>query len=335
MTPTESAYHALEHGVGLFDRSNRGRLDVTGPDRARFLHNLTTNEVKRMAVGRGHEAFVTSLQGKTLGYVTLLACDDRIVFRSDPGGLEALRPHLEKYGLFDDVTLDDVTAESFELHLAGPMADELLGRLGADLPGRDELAHAATRVGGIPVRVIRESPTGRPGLTLIGGANSTAPLVARLRDEGTAMGLAEGNRETFEAVRIEAGTPAFGQDVTPDNLPQELGRDARAISFVKGCYLGQEIVARIDALGHVNRHLKGLHLRGGAVPSAGATIEAGGKPVGTITSAAHSQGWGHPIALALIRTAHATTGTEVQLPRTGGTVTAVVADLPMLPPRRL
>jgi folate-binding protein YgfZ len=288
-----------------------------------------------MAVGQGHEAFVTSLQGKTLGYVTLLACDDRIVLRSDPGGLEALRPHLEKYGLFDAVALDDVTAESFELHLAGAMADELLGRLGANLPGRDELAHAATRVGEIPFRIVRESPTGRPGLTLIGGARSAAPLVARLRDEGTALGLVEGNPETFEAVRIEAGTPVFGQDVTPDNLPQELGRDAHAISFVKGCYLGQETVARIDSLGHVNKHLKGLHLPSGAVPTEGGTIEAGGNRVGTITSAAHSPGWGHPIALALIRTAHATAGTEVQVPRTGGTVTAVVADLPMLPPRRL
>jgi folate-binding protein YgfZ len=329
------AYRALTTGVGFFDRSGRARLDVLGPDRVKFLHNLTTNDVKRLAVNRGQESFVTSLQGKTLGYVTLLACDDRILLRTDPGALEAVLPHLEKYGVFDDVTLDDAGARTFEFHLAGPGAEGLLKRLGTTLPDPDDLAHGVTRIGDVPVRVVRESPTGRPGLTLIGVAHADADAAAivgdRLRDEGAAFGLVDGEDAAFEAARIEAGTPCSGRDVTPDNLPQELGRDDRTINFVKGCYLGQETVARIDALGHVNKHFKGLKLPPGPLPPEGTPIEVGGKSVGTITSATNSPGWGHPVALGFLRTAHARAGAEVNVPLDDATLTAIVADLPMLP----
>jgi folate-binding protein YgfZ len=332
MNATADAYHALTNGVALFDRSDRVRLEVSGPDRAKFLHNLTTNDVKRLAVDLGQESFVTSLQGKTLGSVILLACDDCILLRADPGALAPLLPHLQKYGLFDDITLDDASARTFEFHLAGPGSEGLLRRLGGVLPGAKDLAHGATRIGDFPVRVVREAPTGRPGLTLIGDAAGAATVSERLRAEGTALGLAEGDAATFEAARIEAGTPRFGREVTADNLPQELGRDARAINFVKGCYLGQETVARIDALGHVNKHLKGLKFPPGPVPPIGATIEAGGKVAGKVTSAADSPGWMHPVALAFLRTAHAVAGTEVRVANGDATLTAIVADLPMLPP---
>jgi len=331
MDRTDSAYHALATGVALFDNSSRGRLDVTGPDRAKFLHNLTTNDVKRLAVNQGQEAFVTSLQGKTLGYVILLACEDTIVLRTDAGALPGLLPHLQKYGVFDDVTLKDAGAGTFEHHLAGPNSEELVRRLGATLPEPRDLGHCLSRIGDMSLRVIREAPTGRPGLTLIGPADSRAVVSDRLRTEGTSLGIAEGDAATFETARIEAGTPCFGKDVTPDNLPQELGRDGRAISFVKGCYLGQETVARIDALGHVNKLLKGLLLPPGQLPAAGTPIESGGKNAGTITSATDSPGWSHPIALAFVRTAHTGAGAEVQVPLDNETVTAIVADLPMMP----
>ena len=120
--------------------------------------------------------------------------------------------------------------------------------------------------------------------------------------------------------------------MTAENLPQEVGRDSRAINFVKGCYLGQETVARIDALGHVNKHLKGLKLPPGAVALVGAAIEAAGKSVGTITSGAVSPGWAGPVALGYLRTSHAAEGTEVEVRQGDTTLKAIVADLPMLPP---
>jgi folate-binding protein YgfZ len=285
--------------------------------------------VKRLAVNQGQEAFVTSLQGKTLAFVTLLAGDDRILLRSDPGALAILRPHLEKYGLFDDVTFDDSTARTFEFHLAGPTAEELLRRMAASLPEPQDLAHTIGRLGEDVVQVVREAPTGRPGLTLIGAASAASSITQRLLAAGVDLGLAEGDAATFEAARIEAGTPCSGRDVTLENLPQEVGRDTRAINFVKGCYLGQETVARIDALGHVNKHLRGLIIAQAPAPPQGATIEAGGKILGTITSAADLPGWDHPLALGYVRTSHAAAGTEVQVRQGDATWSAVVAELPM------
>jgi folate-binding protein YgfZ len=330
MNALSPAYGALESGVALFDRSDRLRLEVGGPDRVKFLHNLTTNDVKRLAVNQGQESFVTSPQGKTLAFVTLLAGPNRILLRSDPGALATLGPHLEKYGLFDDVTRDDATVHTFEFHVAGPTCEELLRRMSVALPGPDDLAHAVSQLGADPVQVVREAPTGRPGLTLIGPASAASTITERLFAAGADLGMARGDAATFERARIEAGTPCSGRDVTPENLPQEVGRDARAINFVKGCYLGQETVARIDALGHVNKHLRGLKITQGPTPSQGAAIQAGGKVVGTITSAAELPGGDAAIALGYVRTSCAADGTEVEVRQGDATWHAIVAELPML-----
>jgi folate-binding protein YgfZ len=317
--------------VGLADRSDRGRVEVTGPDRAKFLHNLTTNEVKRLLVGRGCEAFITSPQGKTIGYVIMLAAEGRIVVRSDPGGMELALPHFHKYGIFDDVAVVDRTTETFELHLAGDGAVGLVQRAGGQVPELSEYAHAAAEVGGCRVRVIRESPAGLPGLTLIGDRPDAATVAAALMAAGQPGGLRPLDPAEFEALRIEAGTPVFGKDITEKNLPQEIGRDSRAISFVKGCYLGQEIVARIDALGHVNQLLKGLAFEPGApCPTEGSALEDEGKRLGTITSAAHAPARGRPFALALVRTSHARDGTRLEVagPPGIGHLVATVSDLP-------
>ena len=106
--------------AGLFDRSDRRRIAITGPDRAKFLHNLLTNDVKRLPVGKGCEAFVTSPQGKTLAFVTVLAGENEILLRTDAAAIDALLPHLQKYGVFDDVTIEDISDTTFEYHLAGP-----------------------------------------------------------------------------------------------------------------------------------------------------------------------------------------------------------------------
>jgi tRNA-modifying protein YgfZ len=324
----EIAAHA-----GLFYRTDRVRLEVTGPDRAKFLQNLTTNDVKRLPIGRGCEAFVTSLQGKTLGYVTIHAADDQILVRTDPGGWEGMEPHWRKYGVFDDVSVLDRTQITYEVHLMGARAAEILARMGARLPDDAEYAHVAAEIGGFPVRIIRESPAGVAGYTVIGAEESRRTLREAISTHGGDQGPREVDRETYEALRIAAGTPVFGKDVTEKNLPQEIGRDDRAINFVKGCYLGQETVARIDALGHVNQVLKGLRFDPRAVsPEAGWELLDEGKRVGVITSAAFSPALGAPVALALIRTTHTQPGTRLYAQFAQGSVpaSAVVCDLPIL-----
>jgi folate-binding protein YgfZ len=329
---TPSEIEAIADHAGLVDRADRVRLAITGPDRGKFLHNLTTNEVKRLAVGRGCEAFVTSPQGKTIGYVIMLVAEDRIWARTDPGGGELILPHLRKYAVFDDVAIDETTADTFEVHLAGPRAAELVERGGGQLPEELEYAHRATTLGGNPVRIVRETPAGLPGLTVIGEAQAARLVKDSVQLLGRDVGLIEIDAETFEYLRIAAGTPVFGKDVTEKNLPQELGRDARAVSFVKGCYLGQETVARIDALGHVNQVLKGLRLEPGSpVPQPGSLLEQDGKRVGVVTSGTLSPVGNGPLALGLVRTTHCQAGTRlnVKLPDRAGPVLAVVSDLPM------
>ena len=239
MDPALNTYRSASTSGGWMDRSDRVRLEVT-PDRAKFLQNLTTNEVKRLAVGRGCETFVTSPQGKTLGYVSLLALEDRILLRTDPGGLAGVLPHFQKYGIFDEVAWEDVIKHTLEVHLLGPLSGDLLSRLGGEVLPETDLAHRGTTVAARPVRVIRECPSGWPGLTLIGGRADAPAVLDALRGEAGGLGMVAIDPGTFEALRIEAGTPAFGRDVTAENLPQEVGRDPQAISFVKGCYLGQE-----------------------------------------------------------------------------------------------
>ncbi|HEU5117756.1 MAG TPA: glycine cleavage T C-terminal barrel domain-containing protein [Isosphaeraceae bacterium] len=305
------ALEALDRGVAWSDRSNRSRLQVSGPDRARFLHNLTTNEVKRLPEGRGCEAFVTSPQGKTIGYVTLHAGPEHILVRADAGGLALALPHFQKYGVFDDVAIDDRSQQTFEHHLVGPRAPELLRSLGVDVPPEGDLTHHAATLAGKPVLVVRESPTGDPGLTLVGEADDADPVKSTLFEAGKPLGLARLSPTQFDALRVEAGTPEFGKDVTETNLPQEIDRDRRAINFVKGCYLGQETVARLDALGHVNKILRALDFEADEPPAPGLALESGGKAVGTITSTALSLRSGRAIGLAIVRVSHAAPGTEL------------------------
>jgi tRNA-modifying protein YgfZ len=319
----------LTHAV-LRDRSDRIRLRVTGPDRAKFLHNVTTNEVKRLADGSGVAAFVTSLQGKTLGFVTLLAGDAAILLRTDPGALAPILPHLQKYSIFDDVELTDVSSSTFEIHLAGPGADEIVGRATGTLAEPGDLRRTHARIGEVPIHLVRESPFGAAGITIIGESVVADPVLQAIRSAAEGVELLTLDADTAEALRIEAGTPCAGKDVLPDNLPQEVGIDAQAINFVKGCYLGQETIARIDALGHVNRHLRGLVIEGGPddVPSAGSPLEVAGKSVGAVTSAAFAAWRGCPIALGYVRTAQSAAGTTVEVVINGERRRAVVVELP-------
>ena len=328
---TKSELETMAAHVGLVDRSDRVRLEITGPDRGKFLHNLTTNEIKRMAVGRGCEAFVTSLQGKTIGYMVILAADDRIIVRADSGGAELALPHFRKYGVFDDVSIDDVSSSTFELHLFGPEAIELARRAAGSLPEDFEFAHIVAEIEGNRVRLVRESPALPRGVTVIGELAAAASVKERLLELGRDLGLIEADADSFDVLRIEAGTPVFGKEVTDKNLPQEFGRDDRAISFVKGCYLGQETVARIDALGHVNQVLKGLCFEPGSpLPEPGSVLEHEGKRVGVITSAAFSPVRDAFVGLGMIRTTHSQAGgrLSVQSAQGEGLGEAIVQDLP-------
>lgn len=314
--------------AGWIDRSDRSRLVVEGAERSALLHSLTTQDINGLAPGRGAEAFFTSLQGKTLAYVTIHAEPDRLWIRGDSGLVERIGAHLDKYGLFHQAAWSDVGPSTREWHLRGPDARTILNDHGcapgepADPRGLDV---ERTSLAGVPIVLIRESPTGIDGWTVIAEQSAAAEVDRVLRDSGAV----EISPAAWESSRIESGTLVDGRDVSADNLPQEFDRDARAIHFRKGCYLGQETVARLDAMGHVNRILRGFRLSPGPVPAPG-TLLLGpdGRTVGKITSAAESPERPGPIALGFVRTQFAEPGTGLRVASDGDDRTATVASLP-------
>lgn len=303
-------YAALSEGVGLAELPNRTVLVATGRDRASFLHSFTTNDIRRLVPGSGCEAFVTSHQGKTIGHVLVFCEADRIVLDTSPGQASSLKAHFERFILTEEVEFADETEQWVDLLLAGPQAASLLADLGGTPPPADMLGHRHTTLEGRAV-IVRHVPYAGPDSFFV----TTA-----LADREAVRGVLEGAGATacemsaVEARRIEAGFPLFGQDISPDNLPQEVNRNAAAISFTKGCYLGQETVARIDALGHVNRLLMGLRFERQAQPRVGERLMVEGAEAATITSLAYSPRLGAPLALAYVRSRFARPMTILSTP---------------------
>jgi folate-binding protein YgfZ len=291
------------------ERTDRERLVISGPDRAKFLHNLCTNDIKALGAGQGCEAFVTNLQGKTLAYVSVHALDDRLLIRSDPHGLEAAIPHFRKYGVFDEVEIENTALSTCEFHVVGLL----------EPPGTRDGDHAPLAFAGAAALTIRESPFGTAGVTLIAPRDARDAVIEALEQSG-APSI---DRDTVETLRIAAGTPVFGLDVTDANLPQEIDRDRQAISFTKGCYLGQETVARLDALGHVNKILRRIESIDGEPPAPGQAVSVNGVEAGTITSSAQSEKLHRKAALAVLRVKAAPVGSTVSW--TGGQ--GIVANL--------
>lgn len=303
--PWLNDYQALTTRAG-FVPLERTQIEITGKDRASWLHNLCTNEIKKLAPGSGCEAFITTVQGKTLGHGLIFVGPEAIVLDTVAGQAETLIKHLDRYLICEQVELKGRSAEWTELLLAGPEAESLLARLWqVELPPAN-LSHGAIDGNGISLSIRRANLV--PHGFLI---SAPASQSAQVREQLQLAGAVPCDVAAFEAARIEAGTPLFGQDISDKNLPQELARDAQAISFVKGCYLGQETVARIDALGHVNRLLVGLRFSGG-LPATGDELRGGDQVVGNVTSASYSPRLSAGIALGYVRSAQAKPGTRLE-----------------------
>ena len=313
---------ALTQRAGLVELHDRTKIEVTGDDRAAFLHNMCTNDVRSLTPGRGCEAFFCIAQGKTLGYAFIFCAPQSFVLDTAPDQ-DRLLAHLDRFIIREKVELYDRTVQWGEFLLAGPQSEAVFSRLGVTLPDASPLAHGAARIGDREGWLRRVELTG-PGGFLIACQRHDADAVQQALTAGNAEVVSQ---EAFDAARIEAGTPFYGRDITDDNLPQEVGRDSQAISFKKGCYLGQETVARIDALGHVNRHLAVVQFSGQEIPASGEELSSGERIVGRVTSAAWSPRASGPLALAYLRRGHEKPGTRltsrlgeaevVQAPRVG------------------
>jgi tRNA-modifying protein YgfZ len=307
----DEAYRALVSGCGVVDRSERGKLALTGTEAKDFLHGQVTNDIVGLEPGRGcYTAFLTH-KGKMIGDLRVLDAGDELLLDCERVVLQDLFNMIRRFKLGRDVELHKRTVECALLSLIGPDARAVAGAPG--LPAAEH-AHRAAEVGGAPVRLIATDL----GVDVLCAAADTA----RVRDALTAAGAVPVDEAAAEVRRVETGRPRFGVDLDDSVIPQEGGLNERAVSFTKGCYVGQETVARLFYRGKPNRHLRGLRLSA-PVPS-GTPLRLGDREVGRLGSVAASPALG-PIALALVRR-EAEPGTTLVVGDDG--VSAVVAELP-------
>lgn len=305
----DAQYRQLREECGLLDRSERGKLLVSGPDAAEFLQGQLTNDVEGLAPGEGHYAALLDRKGHMQADMRVLRLDEGVWLDTEPATLEPVRRHLEMYKIGREVEVTDVSEERAILSLIGPRAVEIAGS--AALP---EHANEATRIAGTEAIAVGTDA----GIDLIAAAADSE----RLREALLDAGAVEVGAEAVEVLRIEAGRPRFGAEMSSETMPAEAGIVERAVNFEKGCYIGQEPVARLHYKGRPNRHLRGLRLSARTDP--GAVLRLGEKEVGRLGGVAVSPAHG-PIALAIVRR-EAEPGSELSVGEDG--VEATVVDLP-------
>ncbi|MEZ6057623.1 MAG: hypothetical protein R3C01_13060 [Planctomycetaceae bacterium] len=317
-------YRAAYTGVAVCDLSGRTQLEVTGADRVTFLHNFCTNDIRRLQPGEGCEAFVTNIKGRILGHVAIFAGETAHWIDSSPDTANALLAHLDRYIITEDVTLRDAS-DWGTLAMIGPKAAKTLTRLlGIVLPV-DPWTHLALRGEGLlSAAAVRRVPMTRPDCyTLVARKDALGDIWTNL----FAAGAVFCGSHAWDALRIESQYPRYGVDLSDALIAQEAGRTKQAISFTKGCYLGQEPIARLDALGHTNKELRGLSWDVSVAPFAGAEIleSNGDGVVGTMTSAAAIPGEARGVGLGILKRDYLEPGTSVRIVSSEGPVTARVA----------
>jgi len=303
----DAAYRALTEDVALVDRSERGKLALTGPEAKTFLNGQISNDVEALEPGAGVYAAFLTPKGKMLGDLRVLDLGDELWLDTERVALQGLFDLLRRGAVGWGAELHKRTLQQALLSLVGPRA--------AAAAGAEGLApeHSSRRAtfGGAPVVLVATDV----GVDVVCAAEDAARVRA-------ALGVAEAREAAAEIVRVETGRPRFGIDLDDTVIPQEAGLNERAVSFTKGCYVGQETVARLHWRGKPNRHLRGLRL---AAPAAtGQPLRAGEREVGRVGSSVVSPRLG-PIALALVRREVAP-GDVVAVGPDG--VEATVAELP-------
>jgi tRNA-modifying protein YgfZ len=308
----ERRYAALTENCGVASLGDWALVEIAGADHVKLLHNFATADIKSLADDAGTETFLLDAKGHVLFYVFLLRRGERTLVQSAPGTAPRLIAHLDRYVIREKVTFRDVSADYDQLLIAGPQAESQLKQVAAgDLPSTPWSSSELT-AGDDRITAARSLWTIPPNWTLFVPMAAERSLALSLKAAGfVAAGAA------LDAARIEAGLPIAGVETGEKTLAQELDRIPQTISFKKGCYLGQETVARLDALGHVNKKLVGIRFAAGeqgAFPPEGTELKAGEAVVGTVTSAAWSPRFAAPVALAYVKTASSRPATRLTSP---------------------
>ncbi len=309
-----------EGGAGLSDLSSRGRIEVGGSEAVQFLNGLITNDIKALEEGAWMNAAFPNAQGRLVALARVLRFGpDRFLFDTEAATHERVLKSLERFTLAGDFRVHDTTGETALVTVQGAHAAEVLrAALGEDAAttarGR---VHAGTQWDGQELHVIRATHTAEDGFDLIVGAEGAAPLWDAL----VAAGARPVGLEALEVLRVEAGLPRYGLDMDETNVVLEAAPDD-AVSFTKGCYVGQEIIARIHWRGHVAKRLAGLAFDGRAQAVRDDKVETpDGQQIGRLTSVAYSPALGRSIALGYVKYDYLAPGTELRVAQESAHVT--------------
>jgi folate-binding protein YgfZ len=326
---SDAAYEAARRGAASITRSDRGRIVVAGADRASYLQGLLTNDVVALKAGEGcYSAYLTA-QGRMISDLYVYELGDTMLLTMAGDVKDAVLAKLDQFIFSEDVQLGDVTETFAQIAVVGPDAARavaaVLGGVTADtLRSLAEHANMRTQWDGAAVIIARVTDTGEPGFDVFVDRGRVAALTTALG----AAGVVGVDAATADAIRIEAGVPVFHRDMDEETIPLEASLESRAISFSKGCYVGQEVVIRVLHRGHgrVARKLVGLVVDGADVPPRGAVIRSGDRQIGEVTSSTRSPALKRPIALGYVHRDFLEPGTRV----TAGDAAAEVVALPFV-----
>lgn len=330
ITVSTDSYRAARGRAAFLDRSDRGRIVVSGADRRTYLHGLLTNDIAALAPGTGCYAAYLTPQGRMVADLFVYELGDVILVTLASAVKDAVLARFDQFVFTEDVQLGDVSSTFGQLAVLGPdapghvahMLDGVdAGRVAA-LPGHGNF-RATFR--GAPAIVVRAADLGVDGFDLLVGRDSADALAGALREAG----VPELDAGTAETIRIEGGVPRFGRDMDEETIPLEAGIESKAISFTKGCYVGQEVIVRVLHRGHgrVAKKLVGLVFDAGQAPEPGTPVRVGDREIGSVTSSAWSPALSRAVALAYVHRDFLEPGTKV----TAGESAATVTALPFVP----
>ena len=315
-------FSQLRDSVLVFDLSGRTQIELAGTDRAKFLQGFCTNDIKRLEPGQGCEGFLTNIKGRVVGHVFVFATESSLWLDTVSGQADTIISHLDRYLIREDVQFVDHSADRGELFVTGPHAAQLL-MLDEGLP---PCGHVARESFGQPFAIRRVDFFDSPGSLI----SLPRAGVETMKSSLLAVGCVAGTSELFESLRIAAAFPQYGIDITDENLAQEVARTPQCISFTKGCYLGQEPIARLDAMGHTNRELRRVRFAPGPQPTPGAKLLAAesADEAGVLTSVAPLQtAGGETLALGYLKTKFGKADTHVRAMCGDEAATCVVLPL--------
>jgi folate-binding protein YgfZ len=300
-------YAAAHNSAITIDRSSQGTIVLTGGDRASFLHALLTNDIALLAKGKGVYAAYLTQQGRMISDMRVVETGTRILLNVERDVAAPLAGRFDKLIFSEDVQARDATGELTTIGMHGPSAAAMIKR--ATGVSVADLANQYDNITSHNLTIVRDDSLGLPGYDMYALVADADALRAKLIEAGAVTA----SDETAETLRIEAGRPRFGIDMTADTIPLEAGLEDRAISFTKGCYVGQEVIVRVMHRGHgrVARRLVSIVLSDGTVPARADKIQRGDRVVGEITSATASPKLGSPLALGYVQRDHAAPGTEL------------------------